>query len=92
MHVLFRFLPLILGWVSLSVPSGLTLYWVANNVLSTAQTVVLRNNYNEKKAAAAPPASAVVDVEAEPVQVPRPEADGFSSKKSQKKKSKKKRK
>ncbi|KAJ8908213.1 hypothetical protein NDN08_008305 [Rhodosorus marinus] len=89
---ILKFLPLILGWVSLSVPAGLTLYWVANNVLSTAQTVVLRKNYNEKKAAATPSASAVVDVEAEPVRVPRPDADGFSSKKSQKKKSKKRRK
>eukprot|EP00951_Prasinocladus_malaysianus_P035901 scaffold373651_cov21-Prasinocladus_malaysianus.AAC.1 len=27
------------GWFSLNVPSGLTLYWITNNVLTTAQSV-----------------------------------------------------
>ena len=29
------------GWFSLNVPSGLTIYWFINNVLSTAQQVHL---------------------------------------------------
>lgn len=39
---ILKFLPLLLGWFSLNVPSGLTLYWVTNNVLSTAQQVYLK--------------------------------------------------
>ena len=35
-------LPLMIGFFSLNVPAGLTLYWFANNILSTAQTVYLR--------------------------------------------------
>ena len=30
------------GWFSLNVPSGLTLYWFTNNILTTAQSVYLR--------------------------------------------------
>ncbi|KAG0580811.1 hypothetical protein KC19_4G201400 [Ceratodon purpureus] len=41
-QVILKFLPLMIGYFSLSVPSGLSLYWLTNNVLSTAQQVYLR--------------------------------------------------
>ncbi|KAL3649835.1 ALBINO3-like protein 1, chloroplastic [Castilleja foliolosa] len=37
-----NFLPLMIGYFALSVPSGLSLYWFTNNILSTAQQVWLR--------------------------------------------------
>ncbi|EPS57477.1 hypothetical protein M569_17340, partial [Genlisea aurea] len=37
-----KLLPLMIGYFSLSVPSGLSLYWFTNNILSTAQQVWLR--------------------------------------------------
>ncbi|XP_028094033.1 inner membrane protein PPF-1, chloroplastic isoform X1 [Camellia sinensis] len=40
--LIFKFLPLMIGYFSLSVPSGLSIYWFTNNVLSTAQQVWLR--------------------------------------------------
>lgn len=40
--LIFKFLPLMIGYFSLSVPSGLTIYWFINNVLSTGQQVWLR--------------------------------------------------
>ncbi|KAF3622105.1 Inner membrane protein PPF-1, chloroplastic [Capsicum annuum] len=40
--LVFKFLPLMIGYFSLSVPSGLTIYWFTNNVLTTAQQVWLR--------------------------------------------------
>ncbi|XP_040863321.1 inner membrane protein PPF-1, chloroplastic isoform X2 [Glycine max] len=40
--LILKFLPLMIGYFSLSVPSGLTIYWFINNVLSTAQQVWLR--------------------------------------------------
>ncbi|MCH84191.1 inner membrane protein PPF-1 chloroplastic-like, partial [Trifolium medium] len=40
--LIFKFLPLMIGYFSLSVPSGLTIYWFTNNVLSTAQQIWLR--------------------------------------------------
>lgn len=30
------------GWFSLNVPSGLTLYWFVNNIISTAQQVYMK--------------------------------------------------
>uniref|UniRef100_A0A0D9UWS2 Membrane insertase YidC/Oxa/ALB C-terminal domain-containing protein n=1 Tax=Leersia perrieri TaxID=77586 RepID=A0A0D9UWS2_9ORYZ len=40
--LVLKFLPFMIGWFSLSVPSGLSIYWFTNNVLSTAQQVWLR--------------------------------------------------
>ncbi|XP_059633618.1 ALBINO3-like protein 1, chloroplastic [Cornus florida] len=37
-----KFLPLLIGYFALSVPSGLSLYWFTNNILSTAQQVWLQ--------------------------------------------------
>ncbi|GFQ05552.1 albino3-like protein 1 chloroplastic [Phtheirospermum japonicum] len=37
-----NFLPLMIGYFALSVPSGLSLYWFTNNILSTVQQVWLR--------------------------------------------------
>jgi YidC/Oxa1 family membrane protein insertase len=41
-NAILKFLPFMVGWFSLNVPSGLTLYWIVNNILTTAQTVYLR--------------------------------------------------
>nr|POE88695.1 inner membrane protein albino3, chloroplastic [Quercus suber] len=38
--LVFKFLPFMIGYFSLSVPSGLSIYWFTNNVLSTAQRTV----------------------------------------------------
>ncbi|XP_016180670.1 ALBINO3-like protein 1, chloroplastic [Arachis ipaensis] len=37
-----KLLPLMIGYFALSVPSGLSLYWLTNNILSTAQQVWLQ--------------------------------------------------
>ncbi|KAG4975384.1 hypothetical protein JHK87_032205 [Glycine soja] len=41
-QALTNFLPLMIGYFALSVPSGLSLYWLTNNILSTAQQVWLQ--------------------------------------------------
>ncbi|KAK4537474.1 hypothetical protein CDCA_CDCA12G3499 [Cyanidium caldarium] len=41
-NVILRFLPFMVGWFSLNVPSGLSLYWVTNNVVSTLQTIGIK--------------------------------------------------
>lgn len=41
-NIILKILPLFLGWLALNVPSGLSLYWFTNNLLSTAQSVFLR--------------------------------------------------
>lgn len=51
-----KFMPLLIGWFSLNVPSGLGVYWVTNNLLSTAQTVYIRSKFPDLAAAANAPA------------------------------------
>ncbi|OMO81522.1 Membrane insertase OXA1/ALB3/YidC [Corchorus olitorius] len=41
-QALTKFLPLMIGYFALSVPSGLSLYWLTNNILSSAQQVWLQ--------------------------------------------------
>ena len=41
-QAILKFLPFMIGFFSLNVPAGLTLYWFFNNIITTAQTVVLR--------------------------------------------------
>eukprot|EP00798_Chlamydomonas_sp_ICE-L_P016600 gene16600-22840_t len=41
---ILKFLPFMIGWFSLNVPSGLTLYWFTNTALSTAQQMYLKAN------------------------------------------------
>ena len=41
-QAILKFLPLMIGWFSLSVPSGLGLYWLTNNVITTASTLIIR--------------------------------------------------
>jgi len=41
-QAILKFLPLMIGWFSLNVPAGLTLYWFTNNLLSTAQQAYLK--------------------------------------------------
>ncbi|XP_057782824.1 inner membrane protein PPF-1, chloroplastic isoform X3 [Salvia miltiorrhiza] len=50
--LVLKFLPLMIGYFSLSVPSGLSIYWFTNNVLSTAQQVWLRKLGGAKPAVA----------------------------------------
>jgi len=52
-QAILKFLPLMIGWFSLNVPSGLTLYWITNNVLTTAQSVYLRRTAPAPAAAVA---------------------------------------
>jgi YidC/Oxa1 family membrane protein insertase len=39
-----KVLPLMIGWFSLNVPSALCIYWVANNIITTATTLAIRNS------------------------------------------------
>jgi YidC/Oxa1 family membrane protein insertase len=83
-----KFLPLMIGWFSLNVPSALCVYWVTNNVVTTATTVLIRNNL--KNAAPAVAMASVAEAVATPksnVFTPSPtireKPDGFASTSSQ---------
>eukprot|EP01023_Acetabularia_acetabulum_P066032 TRINITY_DN883_c0_g1_i2.p2 TRINITY_DN883_c0_g1~~TRINITY_DN883_c0_g1_i2.p2 ORF type:complete len:136 (-),score=31.48 TRINITY_DN883_c0_g1_i2:369-776(-) len=44
-----------IGWFSLNVPSGLALYWLTNNIISTGQQVWLKRSTNVTVPEIAPP-------------------------------------
>merc|ERR1719506_3387361 len=43
-QAILKFLPLMIGWFSLNVPSGLGLYWLTNNLVTTLSTVLIRRS------------------------------------------------
>lgn len=45
-NAVLKFLPLMIGFFSLNVPSSLCIYWIVNNVFTTASTVLIRKNVN----------------------------------------------
>lgn len=49
-NAILKFIPFMIGWFSLNVPSGLTLYWFTNNLVTTAQQVYLRRSFDASKA------------------------------------------
>jgi len=51
-QAILKFLPLMIGWFSLNVPSGLGLYWITNNVITTATTLLIRKTVNADMALA----------------------------------------
>ena len=85
-----KFLPLMIGWFSLNVPSALCVYWVTNNVVTTGTTVLIRNNLKNAAPvamASASVADAVVTPPKSNVFTPSPtireKPDGFASASSQ---------
>ena len=55
---ILKYLPLMLGYFALSVPAGLGVYWVTNNLLSTGSTVAIKQYFKKN-----PPAFSNVDLE-----------------------------
>lgn len=42
-NFVLKLLPLMIGWFSLNVPAALCLYWVVNNIITTATSLFIRN-------------------------------------------------
>ncbi|KAL4440318.1 hypothetical protein ABPG75_003319 [Micractinium tetrahymenae] len=83
-QAILKFLPLMIGYFSLNVPSGLTLYWFTNNLITTAQQLYLRRSFTDAQPAAAGAGSAstaVIDVE--PVEK-KPSGKELNARRSQK--------
>jgi YidC/Oxa1 family membrane protein insertase len=79
--VFLKVLPLMIGWFSLNVPSALCVYWVTNNIITTATSVIIRNNLKMEPVliggTTAAPSSPSSSVFAPPTMREKPE--GFGS-------------
>jgi YidC/Oxa1 family membrane protein insertase len=42
-NLILKLLPLMIGWFSLNVPAALGIYWVTNNIITTATSVIIKN-------------------------------------------------
>uniref|UniRef100_A0A7S0T8H6 Membrane insertase YidC/Oxa/ALB C-terminal domain-containing protein n=1 Tax=Pseudo-nitzschia delicatissima TaxID=44447 RepID=A0A7S0T8H6_9STRA len=82
-----KVLPLMIGYFSLNVPSALCVYWVTNNLVTTATSVIIRNSLKMEPATVGGP-SGSIDVESVDVVEPvaafspptiREKPDGFAS-------------
>lgn len=67
-------MPIMFGFISLSFPAGLSIYYVISNVLGIAQSAYLRRNMDKEKAAAAQITANNVEAVAETTQATAPEA------------------
>merc|ERR1712127_478370 len=52
-NVILKVLPFMIGWFALNVPSALGIYWVVNNIVTTASTLYVRSTMPPMEAAAA---------------------------------------
>lgn len=88
MNSMMKFMPLMFGYFSLVVPSGLTLYWFTSNMLALAQQYFTQNGL--KPAAASAGAALSAPVTASPI-TPNVEEDNKDSHAKAKRKSRRKR-
>jgi len=51
-QAILKYLPLLLGYFSLSVPAGLGVYWITNSILSTMTTAGIKEYFKRNPAAA----------------------------------------
>lgn len=59
-----KFLPLLIGWFSLNVPAALGIYWVANNLITTALTLQIRSGIPDPVTPDGGGGAAVIDAQA----------------------------
>lgn len=43
-QIIYKVLPFMVGWFSINVPAALGIYWIANNIITTAITVQIKNS------------------------------------------------
>lgn len=54
-NAFLKFMPFLVGWFSLNVPSGLGIYWITNNLVTTLQTIYIRSKFPNLATQAATP-------------------------------------
>jgi len=88
-NAFLKFLPLLIGWFSLNVPSALGIYWVANNIFTTLLTLQIRGSIEAAKSTSGgggvgtavmePPKTTTTYTPFEPERTPKPAGFGSSS-------------
>ena len=81
-NAVLKFLPLLIGWFSLNVPSALGIYWVANNIFTTLLTLQIRSSIETSSPGSGGAATATVVEPPKPTFTPpemTPKPAGFGA-------------
>jgi YidC/Oxa1 family membrane protein insertase len=81
-NIVLKLLPLMIGWFSLNVPAALCLYWVTNNIVTTATSVIIRNSVKNDAVAISDGSAAAAAPLAQDIFAPPPMREkpaGFAS-------------
>lgn len=65
-NAVLKFLPLMIGFFSLNVPSGLCIYWIVNNVFTTVSTLAIRRTVMASNGPVTMGGAAIVDAPSSP--------------------------
>lgn len=77
-NVVLKILPIMIGWFALNVPAALSVYWIVNNFVTTATSVILRNQMKfEPVSASATSSSATIEPPTTIFAPPREKPAGF---------------
>jgi YidC/Oxa1 family membrane protein insertase len=79
-NAILKVLPIMIGWFALNVPAALSVYWVVNNIVTTATSVIVRNSIKTEPLKAGGDAGAVtLEPPATIFAPPREKPSGFSA-------------
>jgi len=80
-NAVLKFLPLLIGWFSLNVPSALGIYWVANNVVTTLLTLQIRSSLETSSSGGGAAVMEAPRPKFTPTEMPemKPKPSGFGS-------------
>ena len=80
-NVILKVLPIMIGWFALNVPAALSVYWVVNNIVTTATSVFIRSNLKVEpvKAGGGGASSATMEPPATIFAPPREKPAGFGA-------------
>jgi len=80
-NAILKVLPIMIGWFALNVPSALSVYWVVNNIVTTATSVLIRNSIavEPPKTASASAGGVTMEPPATIFAPPPPKPSGFGS-------------
>lgn len=79
-NAILKVLPFMIGWFSLSVPAALCVYWFANNIITTATSLFIRNSMKmEPVVTGGGGSSAVAETKSTIFAPPREKPSGFAA-------------
>jgi YidC/Oxa1 family membrane protein insertase len=81
-NLILKLLPLMIGWFSLNVPAALCIYWVTNNIITTATSLIIKNTMQVQPISAGGGSAAASSRAAEPPTIfapPREKPAGFGT-------------